>query len=213
MCGFAHTSVTSSPAPRPLLAASYPFPVLMRLLRLLVFCAALLAPAAARAQPGDRPDRAERMVERRVDRLASVLDLSEAQAERVRALLHARVSDARHRADEVRRALDGRCGAPGTRPEAEQRACVRRAMQELRVEAPHERMRRENEQTAVRIRALLTPAQAARFDAFVREEQARFERRLPDRTRSRFGPLGRPEGKRPPGGPPPGGPPPGGDGR
>ena len=163
MCGFAHTSVTSSPAPRPLLAASYPFPVLMRLLRLLVFCAALLAPAAARAQPGDRPDRAERMVERRVDRLASVLDLSEAQAERVRALLHARVSDARHRADEVRRTLDGRCGAPGTRPEAEQRACVHRAMQELRMEAPHQRMRRENEQTAVRIRALLTPAQAAAF--------------------------------------------------
>lgn len=152
----------------------------MRLVRLFAL-AVLLAAAvpSAFAQPGERPDRGNRMIERRVDRLTSVLALSPDQAERVRGLLHARAADARRRSDAIREALDARCGAPGTRPEAEQRTCVHRALRDLRAETPIERMRRDHTETNRSIRAMLSAEQASRFDALVQEETGRFERRLP----------------------------------
>ncbi|MBE2187197.1 MAG: hypothetical protein IAE99_10540 [Rhodothermales bacterium] len=150
---------------------------LVRLFALVLLLAAAVPPA--HAQPGERPDRGDRMIERRVDRLTFALGLSSDQAVRVRELLHARADDARRRSEAIRDALDARCGTPGTRPEAEQRTCVHRALRDLRAETPIERMRREHTETNRSIRAMLSAEQAARFDALVQEENGRFERRLP----------------------------------
>ena len=146
----------------------------MRLLRPL-FCSLLLllAATAVQGQPGDPPDRGERMIERRLDRLADALSLSRAQTDRVRALLYARAEDARRRSDEMHRVLDARCGARGARPSDEQRRCLHRALDGLREEAPLERMRRENDETARRIRAMLTPSRpTASTPSCVRSESA-----------------------------------------
>lgn len=150
---------------------------LVRLFALVVLFAA--AVPTAYAQPGERPDRGDRMIERRVDRLTSALALSPDQAVRVRSLLHARADEARRRSDALRDALDARCGVPGSRPENEQRACVRRALSDLRAETPIERMRRDHTETNRSIRAMLNAEQTARFDALVTEENGRFERRMP----------------------------------
>ena len=188
----------------------------MRLLRPLLFSLLLvLSASAAQGQPTDPPDRGERMIERRLDRLAETLGLSAAQTSRVRALLYARAEDARRRSGEMHRLLDARCGARGTRPPDEQRRCLHRTLEGLREEAPQDRMRRENDETARRIRAFLSPEQAERFDALMRAERERWERRMnrpsgdgPDRDHRGQARPGR-GGSLPPG-PPPGAPPPGG---
>lgn len=168
-------------------------PVPMRSIRLLC-CSFLLLCAAAAASAQPMPDRGERMIERRLDRLSDVLGLSDAQVARIRALFLERAADARRHLDDVSRTIEARCGVRGSRPPDEQRQCVRLVLTDLREEAPQDRMRREYDETAVRIRTMLTPAQADRFDVLVRAERARWERRMGrpggDGPPPRFGPAG-----------------------
>lgn len=141
----------------------------------------LAAPARAQrpdARTGrDRSERAERMIERRIERLDDALALSGRQETRLRALLRDRTRRARREADRVRGGIGARCDAAD---DAARRACLHREAAAHRDQS-HREMARRAEALDADIRRLLTADQVRRYDVLRREERARLEERLRER--------------------------------
>jgi len=139
---------------------------------------ALLAAPATLAQPGEhdtRAERAERMLDRRLDLLDEQLRLSDRQESRLRRIYVQHQTRLRVRAEAARADIERREEMRDV-PEAGDAEAMRRRRDEV-----HARMRTEWEALDREVRAVLNRDQRPRYDEMRREERRRFEERMRER--------------------------------